>query len=56
VARELVDATLASLGGATATRRLPVVFFPDGTALVEPDLRALAVKAGSAHPGHPAFL
>ncbi len=43
---ELVDGTLASLGGATSARRLPVVFFPDGTTLVEPDLRALAEKAG----------
>jgi thioredoxin reductase (NADPH) len=44
---ELVDATLASLGGgATAVRRLPVVFLPNGEALVEPDLRTLAEKAG----------
>lgn len=43
---ELVDATLISLGGAGAARRLPVVFFPDGAVLVEPDLRALAEKAG----------
>ncbi|MFZ2358916.1 MAG: FAD-dependent oxidoreductase [Anaerolineae bacterium] len=46
VARELVDATLASLGGAASARRLPVVFFPDGATLVEPDLRTLAEKAG----------
>jgi thioredoxin reductase (NADPH) len=46
VACELVDATLASQGGSTARRRLPVVFLPDGTALIEPDLRTLAEKAG----------
>jgi thioredoxin reductase (NADPH) len=46
VACQLVDATLASQSGATAARRLPVVFFPDGTVLVEPDLRTLAEKAG----------
>ena len=46
VACELVDATLASRGGSMAKRRLPVVFFPDGTTLVEPDLRTLAEKAG----------
>jgi thioredoxin reductase (NADPH) len=47
MACELVDATLASLGGgATAARRLPVVFLPSGEALVEPDLRTLAEKAG----------
>ena len=46
VACELVDATLASLAGVSAVRRLPVVFFPDGTVLVEPDLRALAEKVG----------
>jgi len=46
VACELVDATLASLGGATAARRLPVVFLPNGEALVEPDYRTLAEKVG----------
>jgi thioredoxin reductase (NADPH) len=46
-ARELVDATLANLAGeAQAKRRLPVVFFPDGSVLVEPDYKALAEKAG----------
>ncbi len=45
-ARELVDATLAAGDGGPARRRLPVVFFADGTVLVEPDLRALAEKAG----------
>jgi len=29
-----------------ADRRLPVVLFPDGTNLVDPDLRALATRAG----------
>ncbi len=46
-ARELVDATLSSLqAGATGKRRLPLVFFPDGTVLVEPDFKQLAEKAG----------
>ena len=40
IARELVDA--AEPGG----HRLPVVFFPDGEALIEPDNRALAEKVG----------
>jgi thioredoxin reductase (NADPH) len=39
-ARELVEA--AEPGG----HRLPVVFFPDGEALIEPDNRALAQKVG----------
>jgi thioredoxin reductase (NADPH) len=39
-ARELVNASLAG------TRQLPVVFFPDGTVLVEPDLKTLAEKVG----------
>jgi thioredoxin reductase (NADPH) len=44
---ELVDATLASLGGgASAARRLPVVFLPNGEALVEPDFRTLAEQVG----------
>ncbi len=43
---ELVDATLASLGGAGSARRLPVVFLPSGEALVEPDQRTLAEKVG----------
>lgn len=46
VACELVDATLASQGGAAAARRLPVVFLPNGETLVEPDLRTLAEKVG----------
>jgi len=46
-ARELVDATLASMeNGNSGKRRLPVVFFPDGTVLVEPEYRDLAEKAG----------
>jgi thioredoxin reductase (NADPH) len=46
-AKELVEATLASTaGGAASIKRLPVVFFPDGTVLVEPDNVALAEKAG----------
>ena len=40
IARELVEA--AEPGG----HRLPVVFFPDGEALIEPDNRALAEKVG----------
>ncbi len=40
-ARELVEALEA--GG---MRRLPVVFFPDGTHLIEPDYPTLAEKAG----------
>lgn len=39
-ARELVEATT---GGQA---RLPVLFFPDGSTLVDPDLRALADKVG----------
>jgi thioredoxin reductase (NADPH) len=35
---------MEGLGGSEA--RLPVVFFPDGEALVDPDNRALAAKAG----------
>ena len=46
-ARELVDATLASLAGpATPVRRLPVIFFPDGNILIEPDNITLAEKVG----------
>ncbi len=46
-ARQLVDATLASASDEhTASHRLPVVFFPDGTLLIEPDLRTLADKVG----------
>jgi len=40
VAKELVDSVLQG------EHRLPVVFFPDGTTLVEPDFRTLAEKAG----------
>jgi thioredoxin reductase (NADPH) len=40
VARDLVEATNG------AQHRLPVVFFPDGGVLVEPDNRALAEKCG----------
>ncbi len=39
-ARELVEAT------SPQDRRLPVIFFPDGSTLVQPDLRTLAEKAG----------
>ena len=39
-ARELVEAT--ELGG----HRLPIVFFPDGETLIEPDNRTLAEKVG----------
>jgi thioredoxin reductase (NADPH) len=39
-ARLLVDSVVAG------DRRLPVVFFPDGSALIQPDNRALAEKAG----------
>ena len=39
-ARAMVEALAAG------TPRLPVVFFPDGSTLVEPDLRALAEKIG----------
>ena len=41
------------------THRLPVVFFPDGTVLVEPDNRALAEQIGlrtqAAEPFHPSL-
>ncbi len=40
VARELVEAT--EPGG----HRLPIVFFPDGETLIEPDYRTLAEKVG----------
>ena len=39
-ARDLVEAVNKE------THRLPVVFFPDGTVLVEPDIRALAEQIG----------
>ncbi len=42
--RELVEAVLAQAPG--GLHRLPVVFFPDGTHLIEPDLKTLADKAG----------
>jgi thioredoxin reductase (NADPH) len=46
-ARELVEAVLVQgPGQAGERRRLPVVFFPDGTHLVEPDFKTLAEKAG----------
>ncbi|MEW6401624.1 MAG: FAD-dependent oxidoreductase [Chloroflexota bacterium] len=32
--------------GATETPKLPVVFFPDGTVLTQPDLKSLAEKVG----------
>lgn len=44
VARELVETAVE--GGP----RLPVVFFPDGTTLVDPDVRALAEKVGLRTP------
>lgn len=40
LARELVEAIKPQ------DRRLPVVFFPDGSSLVQPDLRMLAEKVG----------
>jgi thioredoxin reductase (NADPH) len=46
-AKELVDATLASMGEESGgSHRLPVVFFPDGAVLVAPDFLQLAAKAG----------
>jgi thioredoxin reductase (NADPH) len=46
-ARALVDATLTSqVVESPGPRRLPVVFFPDGTILVEPDFVTLADKVG----------
>ncbi|MCJ7625982.1 MAG: FAD-dependent oxidoreductase, partial [Anaerolineaceae bacterium] len=39
-ARQLVEAT------ANEDHRLPVVFFPDGSSLIQPDFRILAEKAG----------
>jgi thioredoxin reductase (NADPH) len=46
-ARALVDATLESdFANISEKRKLPVVFFPDGTVLIEPDFRTLAEKAG----------
>lgn len=46
--RDLVEATLASQSGDAAqpAHRLPVIFFPDGGVLVEPDLKSLAEKVG----------
>ena len=40
VAKELAESVLQG------EHRLPIVFFPDGTTLVEPDFRSLAEKAG----------
>ena len=46
-ARELVDATLTSLSeGVTGPRRLPVIFFPNGDVLIEPNFLTLADKVG----------
>jgi thioredoxin reductase (NADPH) len=45
-ALELVDAALKAQGHTTGKRRLPVLFFPDGSLLIEPDLRTLAEKVG----------
>jgi thioredoxin reductase (NADPH) len=46
-ARALVEAGLAQEAGqAESIRRLPVVYFPDGSHLIEPDLQTLADKAG----------
>ncbi len=38
-ARRLVE-------GVTSETKLPIIFFPDGTVLIEPDLKALADKVG----------
>jgi thioredoxin reductase (NADPH) len=45
--RELVEQTLRSqTAGASQGRRLPVVFLPDGTALVQPSFQELASRVG----------
>ncbi|MCU0233226.1 MAG: FAD-dependent oxidoreductase [Thermoanaerobaculales bacterium] len=49
VARELVESSSAGRA------RLPVVFFPDGSTLVDPDLRALAEKVGLRAPAAQPF-
>jgi thioredoxin reductase (NADPH) len=48
-ARELVEAT------AEGQPRLPVVFFPDGSTLVAPDLRSVAEKVGLGAPATKPF-
>jgi thioredoxin reductase (NADPH) len=46
-ARTLVDATLTSDGSKIeGSRQLPVIFFPDGSTLIEPDFSMLAEKLG----------
>lgn len=47
-ARELVEITLNSQPDVAelGAHRLPVIFFPDGSVLVEPELKTLAEKAG----------
>jgi thioredoxin reductase (NADPH) len=45
-ALELVDAALKAEGRGERKRRLPVVFFQDGSLLIEPDLTTLAEKIG----------
>jgi thioredoxin reductase (NADPH) len=49
VARELVES------GSAGRARLPVVFFPDGSTLVDPELRALAEKVGLRAPAAQPF-
>ncbi len=56
VACELVDATLASQGGATAARRLPVVFFPDGTCWSSPTFARWPRRRACARQADPALL
>jgi thioredoxin reductase (NADPH) len=48
-ARELVETT------SEGRPRLPVLFFPDGTTLVDPDLRSLAEKVGLRAPAAQPF-
>jgi thioredoxin reductase (NADPH) len=49
VARELVEAS------SDGPPRLPTVFFPDGSVLVDPDVRALAEKVGLRVPARQPF-
>ena len=46
-ARELVEGAISQqAANVDGKRRLPVIFFPDGTHLIEPDMQTLAEKAG----------
>ena len=54
------DARALLEGAGAAPARLPVVFFPDGSRVVEPDMRTLAERCGlqtrAAHPFYPLII